>query len=510
MTDVNTHYLNDIDNLLKSKNEKKKEEYYKKQKEKKAIKKKTKKGNKEEKIEKNNFYNKKEEDKEIESFLREENIEIEYIDEDQHNQSKFYNQFKDVLEYFVIPKKQEKKEESEDEDEITENEEIDIDGMPIEEKKEEKISKKKRKQMKRMKISDLKAFTTKPEVVEAWDVTAQDPIFLINLKTLKNTIAVPKHWCQKRRFLQNKRGIIKPPLELPDFIENTGISKIRDNNTNVRKVLKQKLRERMQPKLGKMDIDYQVLYDAFFKHQTKPASLTKHGDIYYENKEYENKMRIFKPGRISEKLRVALGIPENSHPPFIINMQRYGPPPSYPNLKIPGVNAPILDPTAEVTPNLWTPPVAEVKAVAVYDFKKKHEIEHWGDVREADEDEYSEMDDNDLSISDVDDNEKIQVEGIFSGMGMDEVNENTKAIGDIDMTNAVPNPNANINTNTIQSDTFYSVLEQKNVNIKDKEIYGSTFGYVMPEDNKEEKQIKQEEQAKPKEKPKDTKYKFKF
>jgi hypothetical protein len=28
-------------------------------------------------------------------------------------------------------------------------------------------------------------------------------------------------------------------------------------------------------------------------------------------------------------------------PPWLLNMQRYGPPPSYPNLKIPGLNAPI-------------------------------------------------------------------------------------------------------------------------------------------------------------------------
>ena len=445
----------------------------------------------------------------MEQLLKDENIEIEYIDEDQINRPKFYDDFKNVFEYFFIPKKQERKDESEDEDEESENVGMDnIDGEPFEEEKAEKISKKKKKQMKRMKISELKALTNRPEVVEAWDTTAQDPIFLIHLKTLKNTVPVPKHWCQKRRFLQNKRGIVKPPLELPDFIENTGISKIRDNNMNARKALKQKLRERMQPKLGKMDIDYQVLYDAFFKHQTKPASLTKHGDMYYENKEYENKMKIFKPGRISEKLRVALGIPENSHPPFIINMQRYGPPPAYPNLKIPGVNAPILDPTAEITPNLWTPPVAEVKAVSVFDFKKKNEIEHWGDVREADEDEYSEIEDNDLSISEVDDNERVQVEGIFSGMDIDEVNENTKAIGDIDMTNAVPNPNANINTNTIQSDTFYSVLEQKNINIKEKEIFGSTFGYSIPEDKKEEKP-KEEKQEKAN-KPKDNKYKFKF
>jgi splicing factor 3B subunit 2 len=28
-------------------------------------------------------------------------------------------------------------------------------------------------------------------------------------------------------------------------------------------------------------------------------------------------------------------------PPWLINMQRYGPPPSYPGLRIPGLNAPI-------------------------------------------------------------------------------------------------------------------------------------------------------------------------
>jgi len=46
----------------------------------------------------------------------------------------------------------------------------------------------------------------------------------------------------------------------------------------------------MQPKMGKIDIDYQVLHDAFFKYQTKPK-LTKHGDLYYEGKEYEVKLK---------------------------------------------------------------------------------------------------------------------------------------------------------------------------------------------------------------------------
>ena len=32
---------------------------------------------------------------------------------------------------------------------------------------------------------------------------------------------------------------------------------------------------------------------------------------------------------------------ENLPPPWLINMQRYGPPPCYPNMRIPGINAPI-------------------------------------------------------------------------------------------------------------------------------------------------------------------------
>ncbi|MFM7854266.1 MAG: DUF382 domain-containing protein, partial [Flammeovirgaceae bacterium] len=110
-----------------------------------------------------------------------------------------------------------------------------------EENKETKfLSKKKRKLLKRMKISELKQFATKPETVEAWDVTSADPILLVTLKSIKNSVPVPKHWCQKRKFLQNKRGILKQPFKLPDYIESTGISKIRDHITGDRKSLKQK------------------------------------------------------------------------------------------------------------------------------------------------------------------------------------------------------------------------------------------------------------------------------
>ena len=92
--------------------------------------------------------------------------------------------------------------------------------------------------------------------------------------------------------------------------------------------------------MGKIDIDYNILHDAFFKHQKKP-SLKPHGDMYFEGKENQIKTAHQKPGRLSAELIAALGIQPNAPPPWIMNMQRYGPPPAYPNLKIPGVNIPI-------------------------------------------------------------------------------------------------------------------------------------------------------------------------
>jgi len=45
--------------------------------------------------------------------------------------------------------------------------------------------------------------------------------------------------------------------------------------------MKQKMREKVRPKMGKIDIDYQKLHDAFFKHQ-RPPKMSVHGDLYYE------------------------------------------------------------------------------------------------------------------------------------------------------------------------------------------------------------------------------------
>lgn len=217
------------------------------------------------------------------------------------------------------------------------------DEIPSEdEEAEPKMSKKKRKKLNKLSIAELKALVANPEVVEWQDVSSSDPRLLVQIKAQRNIVPVPTHWSLKREYLSSKRGIEKPPFKLPKFIAETGITEMRDAvlEKQAEQTLKQKQRERVQPKMGKLDIDYQKLYDAFFRHQTKP-DLTRFGDVYYEGKEWEADYKIFKAGDLSDALREALGMQPGFPPPWLLQQQRVGPPPSYPTLKIPGLNAPL-------------------------------------------------------------------------------------------------------------------------------------------------------------------------
>ncbi|TBU35536.1 hypothetical protein BD309DRAFT_907992 [Dichomitus squalens] len=204
------------------------------------------------------------------------------------------------------------------------------------------LSKKKARKMNRLTVAELKQLVKKPEVVEWTDVTAADPRLLLHLKSYRNTVPIPAHWSAKRDYLQGKRGIEKPPFQLPSYIADTGIATMRDaiKEKEANMTLKAKTRERVQPKMGKVDIDYQKLHDAFFKFMTKP-NVTGFGEMYYEGKEFETQLKHKRPGDLSPELVEALSIPPLAPPPWLISMQRFGPPPSYPTLRIPGLNAPI-------------------------------------------------------------------------------------------------------------------------------------------------------------------------
>lgn len=228
-------------------------------------------------------------------------VDIEYVSADFDRDSSFNEnmmaEFKSIFEKFATPEDLTNialsSTEATDKGiaESKENDRLNNGGALVATDSEPVISKKKKKLSSRLSVAELKQLVTRPDVVEAHDVTSHDPRLLVFLKGYRNTVPVPRHWCHKRKYLQGKRGVEKPPFKLPEFIADTGISKIRASviEQEALKKSKQKARDRMQPRMGKIDIDYQVLHDAFFKYQTKPK-LVGHGDLYYEGKENEVKL----------------------------------------------------------------------------------------------------------------------------------------------------------------------------------------------------------------------------
>ncbi|CAK7230685.1 hypothetical protein SCUCBS95973_007655 [Sporothrix curviconia] len=299
-----------------------------------------------------------------------------------------------------------------------------------------KLSKKKRKKLNTLSIAELKALVQNPEVVDWHDVSSSDPRLLVVIKAQKNVVPVPGHWSLKREYLSSKRGVEKPPFQLPAFIAETGITEMRDAvlEKQAEQTLKQKQRERVQPKMGKLDIDYQKLYDAFFRFQTKP-SLTRFGDVYYEGKEWETEYRNFKPGELSDALKEALNMPPGFPPPWLLQQQRIGPPPSYPNIKIPGLNATLPPGVAwGFAPGQWgKPPVDEYnrplyggdvfglgadgagedgQALAATAAGEPIEREIWGELQPpGDEEEEEEDEEDDEDDEEEDDDDERDVPG---------------------------------------------------------------------------------------------------
>ncbi|TID27147.1 hypothetical protein CANINC_002756 [Pichia inconspicua] len=207
------------------------------------------------------------------------------------------------------------------------------------------LSKRKFKRLYSIPLYMLKAESKRPELVEWMDSNSPDPRLHVYLKTLQNSVDVPTHWSSKKSFLSAKRAIERPPFQLPDFILETGILEMRDTTLNEdQTTLKQRMRERVQPKSGQLDIDYDKLYDAFFKYQKKPF-LLKFGRLFNENSniddiKFKEKLSQVKIGTLSRNLKLALGLIDengtvlNKLPPWYTKFEELGPPPSYPHMKI--------------------------------------------------------------------------------------------------------------------------------------------------------------------------------
>ena len=394
-----------------------------------------------------------------------------------------------------INQKQEKEKKGEKEDSSSENE------NSILQEESRKKRKKRKKEEGKQSLADLKSKAPYPEVVEPWDTNAADPELLVHFKCMPNTVPVPIHWAQNGKYLQSQRGKVRKSYHLPDYIEATGISRIRLIELPVHITLQQKTRRRMRPKLGRTDIDYQILYDAFFKYQTKKR-LTKLGEVYYEGKEFDKRMRKYKPGKLSKNLRAALGISGNTIPPFVQNMQRYGPPPAYPFLKIPGVNIPDDDSSALATPGLWEEPDFRYTKEFIWNFDT--DKSHWyhynkDDMIESenendnDEKDIEEMgnDQDDLEISDE---EKPDISGLFvkpenKGLLMEEKNKENSNKDNKKIENNKEEEKKD-KENRENRENFYKVIEQEKTGLNSNELNPVGFKYKIAGniDNKKEKE----------------------
>ena len=378
------------------------------------------------------------------------------------------------------------------------------------------LSKRSSRKAKRISIAQLKQIVQRPDVVEAEDVASSDPVFLIRLKSMRNTVPVPRHWCAKSKYLHGKVGFVKKPWELPPFIADTGIAKIRDETLkgDEQKSLKAKGRQAMRPKMGKIDIDYQVLHDAFFKHQTKPP-LTIIGELYYEGKEFETRAITKRPGHLSSTLMDALGmLSADSPPPWLINQQRYGPPPAYPNLKIPGLNAPIPPgSTFGYHPGGWGRPPVDSNGIPLYgdvfgtdapagnDASAVDKKFRWGAIEDEapsdsddddSEDEGEDVDDDDDGkVADVqaDDSNAADRNAVADGLGDEDVTAPFAYGSDgIELRKGVAAANpANISAGEQDARAeqdekpkeLFKVLEQTEKSIGN-DVYGASHGYVVP------------------------------
>ncbi|KAM3298582.1 hypothetical protein ACQJBY_040183 [Aegilops geniculata] len=157
-----------------------------------------------------------------------------------------------------------------------------------------------------------------------------------------------------------------------------------------------------------------------------------------------------KPGMLSQELKKALGMPDGAPPPWVTRMQFFGPPPSYPYLKIPGFNAPIS-------------PGDSLGDEPDEDEEPLDRSKHWGDLDEEDEEEEKE---EELII-----HEEI-VEGIRS------IDTVSSTLAGVEAPDVIELRKLRKESDNQAERPLYQVLEQKEVRITHRALFASSHAYV--------------------------------
>ena len=348
---------------------------------------------------------------------------------------------------------------------------------------QKQLSKRQLRIQNKIPLGKLKSFSKFPQIVDIHDIDSKDPYLLISIKSQPNIIPVPINWSSKRDYLSSKRGIEKLPFQLPKYIQATGISEMRssDDDKDSKSNLRKQQRERVQPKMGKLDMDYEKLYDAFYKFQTKPR-LFSYGELFEEGKESNDELILkilkIKPGIISKNLKIALGMPieeENIPPAWITIMKDIGKPPSYRDLIIPGLDIGYSN-TGYKDKNS--------------DSKRKN-FKHWGRLNVLDE---SSDEDEDDDVDDVDEEEEEEEEGEGEEEQEEvekEKEEETKSKDEPtlnDILSGLSAGNEDINEKSKEDKKLYKVLKETKLQSDDSSITGHTYDLQNYNKTKIEKQ----------------------
>ncbi|AYU80855.1 spliceosome-associated protein [Leishmania donovani] len=165
------------------------------------------------------------------------------------------------------------------------------------------------------------------ELVDQHDGNAVDPLFTVRMKMEPHTVPVPHHWHLQRTFLSRQADREEAVGIVPAEVAALGIEKIRATK-------------------DKMATPNQVAFISCFmtgtplQRKTYNVELSRCGDVFYEGKWRPKAHHT--PGVLSKRLRQALGIGPTAPPPWLYSMQTMRRlPPAYPDLRIPGLNAPI-------------------------------------------------------------------------------------------------------------------------------------------------------------------------
>jgi splicing factor 3B subunit 2 len=209
-------------------------------------------------------------------------------------------------------------------------------------------------------------------------------------------------------------------------------------------------------------------------------------------------MKEKKPGVLSPELIQALGMLEGAPPPWLVNMQRYGPPPSYPHLRIPGLSAPIPEGTSYgYHQGGWgKPPVDEYGRPLYGDvfgtfaqveqaMQQSIDRSHWGELGAMSSESEASSD------SEAEEEEQVDPRQLHGGVADNSGVETPMTLsGMSSVTSGLETPDTVIDLRKREggaetpdlgpSRELYQVIQEKKPGQVGQAIYGSDRAYVMP------------------------------